>query len=78
MFSQLNNFLDISIEGRTYKPHISISTGEARLSSNSLVNVLNINSQGRHQSSRGMPILAHNEKNIVFKKQVITLYEIYR
>ena len=26
-------------------------------------------------SSRGMPILAHNEKIIFFKKQVITIYE---
>ena len=28
-------------------------------------------------SSRGMPILAHNETNYVFKKQVIMLYGIY-
>ena len=29
------------------------------------------------QSSRGMPILAHNEKLFYLKKQVIMLYEIY-
>ena len=28
-------------------------------------------------SSRGMPILAQNEKIMFFKKQVIILYEIY-